>query len=295
MLRHRVWFSLVLGFLVCACSRGVPTSDLAEDPLSAPDLTSVEASPLLLSKDDADTRARVLKRMADHQVPGMSIAVIQDGAIALLRSYAVVQVGTSQAVTEQTRFQAASISKPVTALATLRLVQQCKLDLDGDLNHRLKSWKIPANEFTQKKDVTVRQILTHSAGFTVHGFGGYAQTDELPSLLQILDGKPPANSPAIRVDYVQGSAYRYSSGGYCVLQQALIDISGRLFAPLMEDLVWGHLVWRPAPLNNLHRKVSTLSLPRGIRREPLLSADGTCTQKWRRQGYGLPRQTWPST
>jgi CubicO group peptidase (beta-lactamase class C family) len=201
-------------------------------------LNAVRKPPVIrLSVDDAATRDRVQERLAYHKVPGVSIAVVQDGRIVLARGFGVVEAGGEKPLTDQTRFQAASISKPVTALAALRLVQQGKLELDDALNKRLISWKIPENEFTEKQSVTLRQILSHNAGLSVHGFRGYPAGAERPSLLQVLDGASPANSAAIRVTQLPGSKVRYSGGGFCVLQQALTDATGLPFAPLLQDLV----------------------------------------------------------
>jgi CubicO group peptidase (beta-lactamase class C family) len=117
------------------------------------------------------TKRKLSDRMAELHVPGVSIAVIHDGTIQWARGFGVTRVGGTP-VTAKTLFQAASISKPVTALAVLRLVQAGTLDLDTDVNRYLKTWKVPANKFTEEHPVTLRELLTHSAGITVHGFPG---------------------------------------------------------------------------------------------------------------------------
>jgi len=183
-----------------------------------------------------EARPKLSARMAELHVPGVSIAVIHDGAIQWARGFGVTRVG-GPPVTAKTLFQAASISKPVTALAVLRLVQAGKLDLDTDVNRYLKSWKIPENTFTEEHPVTLRELLTHSAGVTVHGFPGYASDAPIPTLTQVLNGTPPANSPAIRVDTTPGTAWRYSGGGYVIVQQLLDDVTGTPFAELMRDSV----------------------------------------------------------
>jgi CubicO group peptidase (beta-lactamase class C family) len=134
-------------------------------------------------------------------------------------------------------FQAASISKPVTTLAVLRLVQAGKLNLDTDINQYLTSWKLPGNEFTQQSTVTLRKLLTHSAGVTVHGFAGYATDAPLPTLVQILNGEPPANNEPIRVNILPGTQLRYSGGGFEIVQQAVMDVTGIPFAKFMHDSV----------------------------------------------------------
>ena len=176
------------------------------------------------------------KRMAELNVPGVSIAVIRHGKIEWARGFGVKEIGGAP-VTADTLFQAASISKPVFALGVLHLVEQGKLDLDTDANQYLKSWKVPENEFTRTTKVSLRGILSHSAGLTVHGFAGYASDEPLPGVLQILDGAKPANSAPIRVDVLPGTLYRYSGGGYVVAQQLLMDVTGVPTAKYLRDTV----------------------------------------------------------
>lgn len=175
--------------------------------------------------------------MKHYRVPGVSIAVIQDGRVEWARGYGVTEAGGSQPVDTATLFQAASISKPIAAIAALRLVEQGRLALDEDINTRLVSWQVPENEYTREEKVTLRRILSHTAGVTVSGFRGYAQGEPVPTLRQVLAGTPPANSSEVRVGAVPGSAQRYSGGGYSVAQLLMSDVSGRSFADLMRELV----------------------------------------------------------
>jgi CubicO group peptidase (beta-lactamase class C family) len=138
-------------------------------------------------------------------------------------------------VTTQTRFQAASISKPVSALAVLRQVQNGTLDLDADVNQYLRSWKVPENEHTRERKVTLRGLLSHTAGLTVHGFPGYAAGEPVPSLRQILDGEPPANTQPVRVETAPGSQWSYSGGGYTVMQLLVEDMTGQPFPGWMRS------------------------------------------------------------
>jgi CubicO group peptidase (beta-lactamase class C family) len=186
-------------------------------------------------------RMRLDQRMRDLKVPGVSIAVIDSFRIAWARGYGVREAGGTDPVTTETLFQAASISKPVAALAALRLVQEGKLDLDEDVNRRLVSWKVPENRFTTTQPVTLRRLLSHSAGLTVHGFRGYAATEQVPTMRQVLDSQPPTNSAPIRADTFPGVRWRYSGGGYTVMQQLLVDVSGRSFPDLMRTHVLGPL------------------------------------------------------
>ncbi len=144
---------------------------------------------------------------------------------------------SNQPVTDSTLFQAASISKPVFAMAVLKLAQQGVLDIDADVNTMLTSWKMPENEFTTTEKVTLKRLLGHVAGTTVHGFQGYRHGDTLPTLLNILNGEAPANSPPVVVDQIPGTAWRYSGGGYCVASQVILDKMGGTIPQHMRDLV----------------------------------------------------------
>jgi CubicO group peptidase (beta-lactamase class C family) len=175
-------------------------------------------------------------RMQELHVPGVSIAVIHGGKLEWARGFGAISIG-GPPVTDATLFQAASISKPVTTLAVLRLVQAGKLDLDADVNQYLKAWKLPGNEFTEQAKVTLRELLTHSAGVSVHGFRGYAAGEPVPTVIQILNGEPPANNSAIRVDSEPGKTWRYSGGGFVIVQQVVSEVSGVAFPKLMHDQV----------------------------------------------------------
>jgi CubicO group peptidase (beta-lactamase class C family) len=178
------------------------------------------------------------ERMEYYHVPGVSLAIIDQGQVAWAGGFGVKKAGTADLVQESTLFQAASISKPVTATAILRLVESGDVSLDEDVNKYLRSWKIPENIYTVQEKVTLRRILSHSAGLTVHGFAGYSLSQPVPTLQQILEGENPANSPAIRVDILPGSLYRYSGGGFTVIQQLLIDMMNEPFPLTMKRLVF---------------------------------------------------------
>jgi len=191
--------------------------------------------PAFVIEGQPEPRWSIEERMAHYSVPGVSVAVIENGKIAWAKGYGVLQVGEKQPVTVETLFQAASISKPVAALATLRLVAQGKLSLDEDVNLKLRKWKVPAHQY--RKPVTLRGIMSHSAGLTVHGFRGYARGEAVPSLVNVLNGESPANSAAVRVDIEPGSQWRYSGGGYSVMQQLVEDVTGEPFAAVVKRLV----------------------------------------------------------
>ena len=179
----------------------------------------------------------IADRMKHYNVPGVSIAFFGEGRILWTRTFGFADAASKKPVSVETLFQAASISKPVSALAALRLVQDGTLSLDEDVNVKLRTWKVPENEFTKDDKVTLRRILSHSAGLTVHGFPGYASDEPVPTIVQILNGEKPANSPPIRVDTVPGTIWRYSGGGYVVMQALLGDVTGKPFPEIVSDLV----------------------------------------------------------
>lgn len=185
--------------------------------------------------DDLDDFIR--SQMQKRGIPGLSLAIIQDGKILKAQSYGFIDKDGKVPVTTNTLFQAGSVSKSVAAMGALYLVEQNKLSLDENVNVKLESWKVPDNEFTNDKKVTLRGILSHTTGLTVHGFPGYAVGAKIPSVVQILDGTAPANTPPVRVDFVPGSRWRYSGGGYTVMQQLMEDATGAVFPEFMKSNV----------------------------------------------------------
>jgi CubicO group peptidase (beta-lactamase class C family) len=189
------------------------------------------------SRADSGSAQPLADRMAALGVPALSLAVFDEGRIVWARTYGVRDRSSGAAADTGTLFQAASISKPVTSTALFRLVEDGVLALDEDVNARLLSWRIPENPFTRVEKVTPRRIVSHMAGLTVHGFAGYGPDVTLPTVQQILDGVPPANSSPVLVDTFPGSRESYSGGGFTLLQLLMEEASGRPFAELVTDLV----------------------------------------------------------
>lgn len=212
----------------------------------------------------ADTTEKSLRfvpdRMTHYHVPGLSLAFVHDGTVAWTQAFGVARVG-GEPVTSETLFQASSISMPVTALAVLRLVEQGKLNLDADVSQYLSSWKLPTNKFTKQKKVTLRELLSHTAGATVHGFGGYATGKQVPTLVQVLNGEGPANSAPVTIDFVPGTKFRYGGGNYVIIQQILVDVTDEPFPDLMQELV----------LRPLHMVHSTFQQPVPEKIQPLVA------------------------
>jgi CubicO group peptidase (beta-lactamase class C family) len=188
----------------------------------------------------------VLERMREYAVPGVSVALLTGGRITGQWCFGTRRAGSDGPAAEvvpTTRFQACSISKPVTVFGALRLVQDGELDLDADVNERLRSWSVPANGAWRPR-VTLRRIASHSAGLTTSGFPGYPNGAALPTIAQVLAGVAPANSPGVRADLVPGLQFRYSGGGITVLQLMLEEASGAPVDELLDRLVLSPLGMR---------------------------------------------------
>ncbi|MBI5767767.1 MAG: serine hydrolase [Verrucomicrobia bacterium] len=192
--------------------------------------------PAMLVQGETPSTTKLIDRMAALRVPGVSVAVLHDGKIEWARGFGVARMD-GPPVTPETLFQAASISKAVAAVGALHVAEAGKLALDADVNQHLKTWKVPANALTEKSAVTLRNLLNHTAGLTGHGFPGYVSDAMLPSNVQVLNGEKPANTAAVRVDKLPGTEWRYSGGGYTVMQVLLEDVTGKPFSHLMHDFV----------------------------------------------------------
>jgi CubicO group peptidase (beta-lactamase class C family) len=202
---------------------------------SAPVLARTKRA--LAAKPAAQVRIEhsVTALMDEFKVPGVSMVLIHGGKITWQRGFGVAKTGAGP-VNPDTLFQAASISKTITAFACMRLVEAGKLKLDEDVNLSLRSWHIPPSDLSRNHAVTLRELLSHTAGINVDGFDGYVPGTQVPTLLQVLDGTPPSNSEAIRIENAPGEKYEYSGGGYTIVQQLLIDQTQTAFPPLMKRL-----------------------------------------------------------
>jgi CubicO group peptidase (beta-lactamase class C family) len=193
--------------------------------------------PAVVLKGETPPRMSLNERMKFYTTPGVTVAVINEGKVEWARGYGLLKVNGQQRVTTETMFQAASISKTFTAIAALQLVEKHKLNLDEDVNIKLSTWKIPESDLTKTEKPTLRRVLSHTAGLSVGGFLGYTIGQPVPTLQQLLNGEKPANTPPVRINMVPGLKFSYSGGGYEVLEQLLIDVSGTSFTDLMQPIL----------------------------------------------------------
>ncbi|MBO6515441.1 MAG: beta-lactamase family protein [Bacteroidia bacterium] len=186
--------------------------------------------------DGQNERFTLSERMDYYNVPGLSFAVVKNGKLEWANGYGIADSEKGSKVTPQTLFQAGSISKPIAALGVLKLVAQGKLDMDTTVTIYLdSSWQLPESKYLKKENVTIRRLLSHTAGVNVHGFLGYSHDLQVPSLIDVLNGE--GNSPAIEVTMKPGKQWKYSGGGYQILQKVVENVSGMAFDQFMKNEV----------------------------------------------------------
>lgn len=185
-------------------------------------------------------KSNLMDRLKYYHTPGISIAIINEEKIEWARGFGLRDLMTKEPVDENTLFQAGSVSKPVFAMGVLMLKYQDKIDLDNNINEYLTSWEVPSND-TWQPIVTLRRILSHTAGFTVYGFPGYMTSEEIPTVPQILNGEYPANTAPVKVNILPGSRSRYSGGGFTVAQLAVTDHFQKPFPEIMDEILFSPL------------------------------------------------------
>jgi len=252
-----IGIAFTLTLLLGGCGQPVATPTTEADP-SGPvqeRIQGVENGLIAVTAEgglELGNPKTLAERMEHYGVPGVSIAVINDYQLDWAKGYGVLEAGGDERVTPDSLFNAGSIAKPVSAAAALALVEQDLLDLDQDVNDKLVSWQVPDNEYTTEEKVTLRRLLSHSAGLA-DGFPMRSSSDpefewwtasegEAPdvTIQQLLEAQPPTDdgSPT-RVTQVPGTAYQYSNFGYGVVQLLMTDVTHQPFSELVQETVLG--------------------------------------------------------
>ncbi len=177
-------------------------------------------------------------RMAHYGVPGVSIAVVEDFAVVWTAGYGVLDSVTAAPVTPAALFEAASTTKMVTAAALWSLVAEGRLAFDDPVGAHLETWRLPPSTFTAAEPVTIRRLLSHTAGLNRPDGGFAVAAGGAPTLVQVLSGEAPALNAPVAIEAVPGSRHSYSNIGYLVLQQLLQDVEGKSFAELVGQRVF---------------------------------------------------------
>ncbi|MAK65257.1 MAG: serine hydrolase [Maricaulis sp.] len=254
-------------------------------------------------------------RMAHYGVPGLAVAIIEDGEIVHAAGYGVLQAGSNAPVNADTVFSAGSVSKVVSATLALRLVEAGHLDLDGDILARLTSWTLPADrDVAAGTPVPLRAILSHTAGFNLHGFADFQPGDALPDVLDTLNGTAPTGDDPLAREAPSGLAYRYSGGGYTLAQLLMTDVLQQDYPELADRHLFEPLGLHrssfsnplPESFGNIARAHNSrgepVALPRGYEAMPEMAASGLWVsardlgvlvadliQSYRGQGQALSR------
>jgi len=258
-----ITFSIVFSFVVIirftACAQPADT---------AAKIKQVESSLAANRMAEGDGPYTIKDRMAFYHIKGVSVAVIHNYKIEWAKGYGWADDSLKIPVTVQTLFQAGSISKSLNSMGVLKLAQDKKIDLYTDINTYLQSWKFPYDSLSKGKKITVANLLSHSAGLTVHGFGGYERGDTIPTLEQVLDGKKPANSPAVRSMYEPGLKFEYSGGGTTISQLIVMDVTGQPYDKYMYDNILRPLemtssTYQQPPVDKKPELVSAAYYPNG--------------------------------
>ncbi|WP_419881676.1 serine hydrolase domain-containing protein [Peribacillus sp. B-H-3] len=186
------------------------------------------------------THINIKDCMKHHNVIGLSVSLINSGQISRIENYGLLEVGTNKKVDNNSIFSACSISKFLTALLVLKLTEQGILDLDEDVNKRLKSWKIPHNNLTDKKVITLRNLLSHQSGFIdpEESFLELNPNIGIPSMVEIFEGTTPYCKAPIEVKYEPESDFQYSDAGFCIIQQLIEDVTGKPFKKVVKELIF---------------------------------------------------------
>jgi CubicO group peptidase (beta-lactamase class C family) len=224
-------------FLSLLLLAGCATADAparANDPQFAAIENGLPEIPL---SGEAPLRLTLTQWLEALAIPGVSVAVIDDYQVVWAEGVGVVDANTRRPMATHTVLQAGSIAKAVTAMAALRAVERGELTLDGDVNDALSGWRVPENEFTAQEPVTLRRLLSHTAGITPGGFEGYTPDAQMPQTVQILNGAPPANSPPAQVLATPGTTMAYSGQAYTIVQLLLLTRGDETFPTLMHTAV----------------------------------------------------------
>jgi len=227
------WAAVAAAVLIVPASGSAAVSQASR-------IARIEASlmPAFQVRGRTVTPRTLEQEMAAHRLPSISVAVVDRGKVVWAKAYGLADVAAKRPATVRTLYQAGSISKPVAASGAMSLIQEGRLALDVPANQQLTSWQIPDSPFTKDHPVTLRHLWTHTGGLTVHGFPGYAAGKPVPSVVEVLEGKPPANTAAVVVERQPGTVWNYSGGGITIAQLMMTDVTHQPFPELMRQRVF---------------------------------------------------------
>jgi len=239
--------------------------------------------------DEAMPRYSLAARMDHYGVPGVAVAIIKNGEVVSATGYGVLQAGSAEPVTGDTLFSAGSVSKIATATLLLKMADKGQLDVDQPISQYLTSWTLPTSQFGNADDVTLRMILSHTAGMNIHGFRDFQPDAVLPTVLETLQGQAPAQNDPLELISLPGARFKYSGGAYTLAQLIISDVTGKSFPDTAAEALLNPLGMaqstfvNPLPTDVLNvakahnRNGEPVALPRGYESMPETAASGLWT------------------
>ncbi|WP_299109980.1 serine hydrolase [uncultured Winogradskyella sp.] len=185
--------------------------------------------------------------LKENNVPGMAIAIIKNDRVIIKKGYGFSNVSLGVKVDSKTGFNIGSISKMFTAWGIMKMVEDGKIDLDTPVSTYITKWKLPTSKFDEDK-VTIRNLLQHTAGLSVHGYNGYESKEELTSITKSLSGNS-REEEAVKLIMEPESKWQYSGGGYSILQLIIEEVSGETFGDYMQKNIFKPLKMKHTSFN----------------------------------------------
>lgn len=215
----------------------------------------------------------VPRRLESYGVPGAAVAVAMNGEVAWAKGYGLADRERGEPVKTDTVFQAASISKTLTAWGVMRLVEQGRVELDAPVERYLRRWRLPdapsnGDGSNAATGVTIRRLLSHSAGLNITEYLGYTPDTSLPAVEEVLSQGSGKTGPVCQVRPA-GGRFAYTDGGYVILQLVVEEVSGRPFAEFMQDEVLQPLGMKDSSFSLTPELEAKLATPYGPNGEAL--------------------------
>ncbi len=220
---------LVVNVLICIMAVAIFVSSVISMEDKSILITDNNSEQLISSFDN------YARKVSEGYNSGLAVALIEKGQIAFIKGYGYADKENGLLIQGDTAFQAASISKSVAAWGVMKLVEEGKIDLDAPVEKYLTRWSIPSSSFDTDK-VTIRLLLSHTSGLSSHGYAGYEPDSTIPTLEESLLGKGKYLEP-VKLVKEPGTAYKYSGGGYTVLQLMIEEVTGIPFSEYMQKEV----------------------------------------------------------
>ncbi len=278
-------FASLLFFTVSGCSVG----NSQQVAVQAQSTFEENLRPRYWIGNEIMPRYTLAERMDHYGVAGVAVAIIENGELVSATGYGVLQAGGGDMVDGDTLFSAGSVSKIATAMMLLKMNDDGQLDIDQPLSRYLTSWTLPDNEFGKADDITLRMIMSHTAGFNIHGFRDFAPGEALPSVVETLNGQAPAGNAPLTLISSPGARFKYSGGGYTLAQLIISDVASKDFPDAASDILLDPLgMTRSSYVNPLPVDVDNVAkahdrggeptaLPRGYEAMPETAASGLWT------------------